>query len=64
MVDYRLLKDEENRKLLKFGWFAGVAGTVDFLRGDLRTGVEISNTQKVLDGDLDTFIAASLKQGL
>ena len=31
---------------------------------DLRTGVEISNTQKVLDGDLDTFIAASLKQGL
>lgn len=31
---------------------------------DLRTGVEISNTQKVLDGDLDTFIQASLKQGL
>ncbi|MBN8486558.1 MAG: peptide chain release factor 2 [Burkholderiales bacterium] len=31
---------------------------------DLRTNVEISNTQKVLDGDLDTFIAASLKQGL
>jgi peptide chain release factor 2 len=31
---------------------------------DLRTGVEISNTQKVLDGDLDTFIAASLKQGV
>jgi peptide chain release factor 2 len=31
---------------------------------DLRTGVEISNTQKVLDGDLDAFIAASLKQGV
>ena len=31
---------------------------------DLRTGVEISNTQKVLDGDLDGFIAESLKQGL
>lgn len=31
---------------------------------DLRTGVEISNTQKVLDGDLDPFISASLKQGL
>jgi peptide chain release factor 2 len=31
---------------------------------DLRTGVEISNTQKVLDGDLDPFIEASLKQGL
>jgi peptide chain release factor 2 len=31
---------------------------------DLRTGVEISNTQKVLDGDLDPFIEASLKSGL
>ncbi|MEZ5607007.1 MAG: peptide chain release factor 2 [Burkholderiaceae bacterium] len=31
---------------------------------DLRTGVEISNTQKVLDGDLDAFIEASLKQGV
>ena len=31
---------------------------------DLRTGVEISNTQKVLDGDLDPFIHASLKQGV
>jgi peptide chain release factor 2 len=31
---------------------------------DLRTNVEISNTQKVLDGDLDAFITASLKQGL
>jgi peptide chain release factor 2 len=31
---------------------------------DLRTNVEISNTQRVLDGDLDPFIEASLKQGL
>ncbi len=31
---------------------------------DLRTNVEISNTQKVLDGDLDPFIQASLKQGI
>ena len=31
---------------------------------DLRTNVEMSNTQKVLDGDLDPFIEASLKQGL
>jgi peptide chain release factor 2 len=31
---------------------------------DLRTNVEISNTQKVLDGDLDAFIEASLKQGI
>uniref|UniRef100_E6QTQ4 Peptide chain release factor 2 (RF-2) n=1 Tax=mine drainage metagenome TaxID=410659 RepID=E6QTQ4_9ZZZZ len=31
---------------------------------DLRTNVEIANTQKVLDGDLDEFIEASLKQGV
>ena len=31
---------------------------------DLRTNVETSNTQGVLDGDLDQFIEASLKQGL
>jgi peptide chain release factor 2 len=31
---------------------------------DLRTGVESSNTQAVLDGDLDKFIEASLKSGL
>ena len=31
---------------------------------DLRTNVEMSNTQRVLDGDLDVFIEASLKQGV
>ncbi len=31
---------------------------------DLRTGVENSNTQAVLDGDLTRFIEASLKQGV
>ncbi len=31
---------------------------------DLRTNVEIGNTQSVLDGALDVFIEASLKQGL
>ena len=31
---------------------------------DLRTHVEIGNTQAVLDGDLDEFIVASLKQGV
>ena len=30
---------------------------------DLRTNVEIGNTQAVLDGDLDDFIEASLKKG-
>ena len=31
---------------------------------DLRTGIESSNTQDVLDGNLDQFIVASLKAGL
>jgi peptide chain release factor 2 len=31
---------------------------------DLRTGIEMGNTQAVLDGDLDRFIEASLKSGL
>jgi len=31
---------------------------------DLRTNIEIGNTQGVLDGDLDDFISASLKQGV
>lgn len=31
---------------------------------DLRTGHESSNTQAVLDGDLDSFIEASLKAGV
>jgi len=31
---------------------------------DLRTNYEVGNTQAVLDGDLDDFISASLKQGV
>ena len=31
---------------------------------DLRTNIEIGNTQGVLDGDLDPFIQVSLKQGV
>lgn len=31
---------------------------------DLRTNIETGNTQAVLDGDLDAFIEASLKQGV
>lgn len=31
---------------------------------DLRTGVETSNTRAVLDGDIDIFIEASLKEGV
>jgi len=29
---------------------------------DLRTGVETSNTQGVLDGDIDDFLTAALAQ--
>ena len=31
---------------------------------DLRTGVETGNTEAVLNGDLNQFIEASLKQGV
>jgi peptide chain release factor 2 len=31
---------------------------------DLRTNIEVGNTQAVLDGDLEEFIEASLKQGV
>ena len=31
---------------------------------DLRTGVVRTDTQRVLDGDLDEFVEASLKAGL
>ncbi len=31
---------------------------------DLRTNLEVGNTQSILDGNLDEFIAASLKQGV
>jgi peptide chain release factor 2 len=31
---------------------------------DLRTGVENSNTTAVLDGDIDAFLEASLKEGV
>jgi peptide chain release factor 2 len=31
---------------------------------DLRTSYEVGNIKGVMDGDLDGFIAASLKQGV
>jgi peptide chain release factor 2 len=31
---------------------------------DLRTGVETSDTARVLDGDIDIFLEANLKSGL
>ena len=48
------------------GWGSQIRSYVldDSRIKDLRTGVETSNTQAVLDGDLDKFIEASLKAGL
>jgi peptide chain release factor 2 len=63
-------RTEEQRKLENsksdIGWGRQIRSYVlDQSRiKDLRTGVEVSNTQGVLDGDLDQFMEASLKQGL
>ena len=48
------------------GWGSQIRSYVldDSRIKDLRTGVESRNTQQVLDGNLDRFIEASLKQGL
>lgn len=55
---------EENKS--DIGWGSQIRSYVlDQSRiKDLRTGVENTNTQAVLDGDLDAFIEASLKTGL
>lgn len=48
------------------GWGSQIRSYVldDSRIKDLRTGIETSNTQAVLDGDIDRFIEASLKSGL
>lgn len=55
---------EENKS--DIGWGSQIRSYVlDSARiKDLRTNVETSNTQAVLDGGLEMFIEASLKQGL
>jgi peptide chain release factor 2 len=63
-------RNEETQKLedskSDIGWGSQIRSYVlDQSRiKDLRTGVEVGNTQGVLDGDLDPFVEASLKQGL
>ena len=65
-----LKRNEENQALedskADIGWGSQIRSYVlDSSRiKDLRTGVETSNTQAVLDGDIDQFIEASLKSGL
>jgi peptide chain release factor 2 len=63
-------KNEEKQKMedakTDIGWGHQIRSYVlDQSRiKDLRTNVEVGNTQSVLDGDLDEFITASLKQGV
>ena len=71
LYDHELRKRQEEQQKLEdtktdVGWGHQIRSYVlDQSRiKDLRTSVETSNTQKVLDGDLDNFIEASLKQGL
>ena len=71
MFDHEMRKQREAQQKLEdsktdVGWGHQIRSYVlDQSRiKDLRTNVEIANTQKVLDGDLDPFITASLKQGL
>ncbi|MDP2095586.1 MAG: peptide chain release factor 2 [Hydrogenophaga sp.] len=71
LYDFELRKQQEEQQKLEdtktdVGWGHQIRSYVlDNSRiKDLRTNVEISATQKVLDGDLDAFIEASLKQGV
>jgi peptide chain release factor 2 len=71
LYDHEMRKRQEEQQKLEdtktdVGWGHQIRSYVlDQSRiKDLRTNVEISNTQKVLDGDLDQLIEASLKQGL
>ncbi|MDO9360388.1 MAG: peptide chain release factor 2, partial [Polaromonas sp.] len=71
LYDFELRKQQEAQQKLEdtktdVGWGHQIRSYVlDNSRiKDLRTNVEVSATQKVLDGDLDVFIEASLKQGV
>jgi peptide chain release factor 2 len=71
LYDFEMRKRQEAQQKLEdgktdVGWGHQIRSYVlDNSRiKDLRTNVEVSATQKVLDGDLDAFIEASLKSGL
>ncbi len=59
-------KQELEDNKADIGWGSQIRSYVldDQRIKDLRTGVQTSNCQNVLDGDLDLFIEASLKAGL
>ncbi len=71
LYEFELRKRQEEQQKLEdaktdIGWGYQIRSYVlDQSRiKDLRTNYEVGNTQAVLDGDLDDFIAASLKQGV
>lgn len=62
MAEQKAVEDSKS----DIGWGSQIRSYVldDARIKDLRTGVECRDTQKVLNGDLDQFIEASLKSGL
>lgn len=71
LYELELRKKESDRQKLEdsksdIGWGHQIRSYVfDQSRiKDLRTGIEIGNIRSVMDGDLDEFINASLKQGV
>jgi peptide chain release factor 2 len=66
MQKRRSKQDELEANKMDITWGSQIRSYVlDMSRiKDLRTGIEIANTQAVLDGDLDKFIEASLLSGL
>lgn len=71
MYEHEMQKRNAEKQALEdsksdIGWGSQIRSYVldDSRVKDLRTGVQTSNTQAVLDGDLDQFIVESLKAGL
>jgi len=71
LYEREMLKRQEAQQAMEdsksdIGWGSQIRSYVldDQRIKDLRTGVQSSNCDKVLDGDLDEFIEASLKAGL
>ncbi|MEK9649472.1 MAG: peptide chain release factor 2 [Gammaproteobacteria bacterium] len=71
LYELELQKQKEEQQKLEdsksdIGWGSQIRSYVlDQSRiKDLRTGIETGNTQAFLDGDLDDFMEASLKQGV
>ena len=71
LYEMEMLKRNAEKQVMEdskadIGWGSQIRSYVldDSRIKDLRTGVETRNTQSVLDGALDPFIQASLKQGL